>query len=458
MTPGVIPSKRHKLARNIGKMVGEHLLTGKDIRRTLNEERFQAHLHQLIDNRVHEALAKDLGSVPTLIPKRFRAYFKVATRTFKYQLREGVTKYLQSKEFQSVFSLLLNEQLERLGSKEFDSLVSGNDRENIYNFIDSLVNSLLTGKEMELWLASYLGQRICQAGFEGKSLGDHLPETAEKLIFSLLEEQAPQLLTQLSSLLADPNIRERIIQTICQGVDSFVQSLGPLASMVSGFLDMEMVEEKVRSYLDEKEEEIADWLQHPEVQEKFAESLMKQAEIFLAKPISEFLEKIDNDQLQNICSEMAVQLLGVLRSQGVETALSSLFRSSVERKINHGKNSLRETLNEMLGEKLTKDLAGKIIDESLIMLRSDQTGRLFGKFIHSMVDGLLSRPVGIVHDLMPAGIRKGLVDYIVTAANDMLQVEVPGIIDSLNIRQTVTDGALLGFMIGLLNLFVLQAG
>ena len=27
MTPGVIPSKRHELAVNIGEMVGEHLLT-----------------------------------------------------------------------------------------------------------------------------------------------------------------------------------------------------------------------------------------------------------------------------------------------------------------------------------------------------------------------------------------------------------------------------------------------
>ena len=37
MTPGVIPSKRHDLAINIGEMVGTHLLTSKDIGAALSD-------------------------------------------------------------------------------------------------------------------------------------------------------------------------------------------------------------------------------------------------------------------------------------------------------------------------------------------------------------------------------------------------------------------------------------
>ena len=47
MTPGVIPSKRHELAANIGEMVGEHLLTGDEISRALQKECFQEHLQML---------------------------------------------------------------------------------------------------------------------------------------------------------------------------------------------------------------------------------------------------------------------------------------------------------------------------------------------------------------------------------------------------------------------------
>ena len=53
MTPGVIPSKRHQLAINIGEMVGEHLLTGDEISRALQKDGFQEHLHMLIEKVSH---------------------------------------------------------------------------------------------------------------------------------------------------------------------------------------------------------------------------------------------------------------------------------------------------------------------------------------------------------------------------------------------------------------------
>ena len=52
MTPGVIPSKRHELALNIGEMVGEHLLTSDEINRSLKKSGFQDHLYRLIEAKV----------------------------------------------------------------------------------------------------------------------------------------------------------------------------------------------------------------------------------------------------------------------------------------------------------------------------------------------------------------------------------------------------------------------
>ena len=48
MTPGVIPSKRHEFAMNMGEMVGEHLLTSTEIGKALKKDKFQEHLLGLI--------------------------------------------------------------------------------------------------------------------------------------------------------------------------------------------------------------------------------------------------------------------------------------------------------------------------------------------------------------------------------------------------------------------------
>jgi len=106
--------------------------------------------------------------------------------------------------------------------------------------------------------------------------------------------------------------------------------------------------------------------------------------------------------------------------------------------------------------------------------------------VETMLDLVAHQPLGVLARLMPSGVRNGITDYIVLSANRMLLQEVPGLVKSLNISQLVTDkvdsldllkleqlllsimeeqfkyinlfGALLGFLIGCINLFVLQLG
>ena len=101
-----------------------------------------------------------------------------------------------------------------------------------------------------------------------------------------------------------------------------------------------------------------------------------------------------------------------------------------------------------------------------------------------MFDSFLNRPVGVLNTILPPGVRVGINDYAVQTINTILIREVPRLVDSLEIRQIVTDkvdsldllrlerlllsimeeqfkyinlfGALLGFLIGLANLLLLQ--
>ena len=118
----------------------------------------------------------------------------------------------------------------------------------------------------------------------------------------------------------------------------------------------------------------------------------------------------------------------------------------------------------------------------MALLRSQRAARLIDKMMDSVFDGVLRRPVGVLNTILPAGVRAGLADYAVLTCNRILLREVPSIVDSLNIRQIVTAkvdsldllrlerlllsimeeqfkyinlfGALLGFLLGLINLLV----
>ncbi|MFN2355898.1 MAG: DUF445 family protein, partial [Desulfopila sp.] len=105
--------------------------------------------------------------------------------------------------------------------------------------------------------------------------------------------------------------------------------------------------------------------------------------------------------------------------------------------------------------------------------------------IQTLLQDLLARPIGRLSALLPAGVRDGLYQSIQKMASDMLAVEVPGLVESLNLKQIVKEkvdsldlmrlerlllsimeeqfkyinlfGAILGFLIGCLNVVLLAA-
>lgn len=484
MTPGVIPSKRHDLAKNIGEMVGSHLLTSKDIGAALSDQKFQDHLRSLVDARVHDVLQRELGTLYEVIPERFKTYFKVAVRTVKYQIRMGVHQYLKSDDFEKRIVDTVLKQLDEFGKRELNELISQEERQAFYGFIDRLVEDIMASQAAEKWLAEYLKKYFEQSAADGKSIADHLPEPLYNLILDVIRQHSPDILKQLARMLAEPPVRERIIKAVRGGIDNFVDSLGMLGAMAGSFLDMNVLEEKVREYLVENDDKIVEWLQNPEVQERFSTVLIEQTRKFLDTPLSGIIERAGEEQVDAVFTQVSVQIFAILRSQGVKDAMSTMLQDRLEEMLGHGKHSVGRISVQLLDPKAIKSLKLAIAEELVVMLRSQRVRKMLDRMLGSMLDSFLDRPIGILHNILPAGVRTGIVDYSILTINRILIREVPGLVDQLNIRQIVADkvdsldllkleglllsimqeqfkyinlfGALLGFLIGLANLVVLR--
>lgn len=484
MTPGVIPSKRHELALNIGEMVGTHLLTSKDIGTALSEERFQVHLAGLVDTWVGDILKRDLGPVPILVPDRFQKYLKVGVRTVKYQIHTGVHRYIGSDEFARMVSGNLRDQLQALGERPLNSIVSPAERQRLYGFLDTLVRDLLAAPRTEQWLSENLQENFKQAASEGKTVADYLPEQLQDFIVETILQHVPELLRQMSVMLSEPPVQERIIRAVRSGVDDFITSLGPIGAMAGGFLDMNALEKNIRSYLTDKQDDIQAWLENPEVRERFSAVLVEQVRKYMDTPVSSLLENMGDEKLDSICGEIAAQVLAILRTGGVADALTSMLRESFEEMLDQGRMSMGEIGAQFMAEDSRRGLRKTLADEAVAMLRSHRVRRLLDRMLNSMFDELLQRPVGRLNDLLPVGVREGLTGYGVLTINRILIREVPSLVESLNIRRIVTEkvdsldllrlerlllsimeeqfkyinlfGALLGFLIGLANLLLLH--
>ncbi len=485
MTPGVIPSKRADLATNIGEMVGSHLLTSNEISNALTKESFQKTLYTLIESRGEVLLQRDFGSVAEIVHEKYQSYYQVAVHALTDQSQKAIHSFIDSDSFKQILQGAIDEQLDRLLATDLQLFVPGADRETAYRFLEKSLGRMLASPAMEKWVESFVQQKVYGALQQEKSISDILPEAMQNLIVSSIEDQTPQLLKKLSEIISEPEMRDRIVTAVRKGVDSFVEGMGPMAALASGFLTPEVVEAKVREYLEEKEEDIVEWLQNEDVQERVAKALRERSVEMLKTPIVTMVGNDNDEMIEGFCTNLSKQLGALLQEPETTNAFASMIRDNVETHIDGGKLPLGEILFDLLGEDGVARGREWLHQELFAIIGTNKTRKMLNSMVVSLFDNLLALRVGKISRLLPAGVREGIYESLRRMSSKMLAAEVPGLMNSLNIQKIVKDkvnsldlmrlerlllsimeeqfkyinlfGALLGFLIGCLNLLFLNS-
>ncbi len=483
MTPGVIPSKRLDLARNMGEVVGDHLLTDKEIGKGLQHEVFQNHLYSLIQERVEGVLQKDLGNLASTIPPKFKAYFDIGSKTVRYQLKEQIHNFIQSRDFAETVDKAIDSRLELFLEQELSSLISGAERESTYSFIEKNIVRMFASDAMEQWVDDFVHQKVYSTLQQEKSLSDIVPGSLQELFNLMIEKQVPAFLGKIALIVSEPDVRDKIIKGACGGVENFINSLGSMADMVRNFLPMEKVEEKIREYLIDKNDAIVAWLQSEDVQIRVVSILRERSREFSEKPIVSFIRAENEGVIEEFCYQCTRQLLLLVRGEEVSQTLISMFKTNIENHIEAGAMSLRQALTGLFGEQSMASGKGWVKKEIRELLQTQKTMKTIDFLVESLIESLMQKPIGKLANLVPAGVREGWSRTLQKMASTMLENEVPGLVHSLNIRNIVTEkvnsldilkleglllsimeeqfkyinlfGALLGFLIGCLNIVFL---
>lgn len=484
MTPGVIPSKRGDLAINIGEMVGSHLLTSKEISKALEKTSFQKTLYELIESRGEILLQKDLGPVSEIVPEKYQSYYQVAVHAVSDQSQKAIQSFIDSESFEKILDDSIDEQFERLLSTDLQTFLPGQDRETAYRFLEKSLGRMLGSPAMDEWVEAFVQQKVYAALQQEKSLSEIFPGSIQELLVASIESQTPLLLAKLAEIISEPEIRDRIVTGVRMGVDSFIAGMGPMAALASGFLTPEVVEKKVREYLTEKEEDIVTWLQNDEVQTRVSNALRERSLEVLATPLVKMVGDNHDEMVEGFCGHFSRQLSALLQEPETTNAFASMIRDNVETHIDGGKLSLGEVLFDFVGDEGLTRGRSWLKQEVFSILKAEKTRKTLNSMVESLLNNLLGHRVGPLSRLLPAGVREGIYDSLRQMSSNMLAIEVPGLVDSLNIQQIVKEkvnsldlmrlerlllsimeeqfkyinlfGALLGFLIGCLNLFFLN--
>jgi uncharacterized membrane protein YheB (UPF0754 family) len=456
-------------------------LTAQDVSRALNKSTFQQELRVLVTVRVTAILNRDLGPLPSLVPKSFQSYFDAGVRILLWRALKLLHSHLDSDAFAEALARAISANLDDLLHNNLNTFLPEKQRQKVFAFIADTTDSLLARQDVEQWIANYLHQKTQELLSNNASLNDILPEQLPELLLNLIENEAPAILEKITLIAKEPETQARIVTGLTGAIETFIASLGPMAALASSFLSPQLIESKVQAYLNDKGDDIGQWLQNQEMRARLIEILRTKLSNFLAQPVSTLLSGLEPEKVATLRQEVSRQIAQIVRSKQTTALLSGLLHAAFE---NQAEKKLAETLRDIWGEESMATAKEWTSREIVTVLRSNKVKRILDSTITKLVnEKLLTRPIGTLAQFLPKAVQTGFVDYLLQLTYDLLTKEVPGLVNSLNIEKVVTQkvdsldllhleglllgimeeqfkyinifGGFLGFIIGLLNLVFL---
>ncbi len=482
MTPGIIPAKRGELAARMGEMVGSHLLTPADVVRALEQVAFRRELKLAVEEKLGNFLDRDLGTTVSLVPRSFQPRFAEIAEAAGEKLAAIIISYLHTPEFAVRLHGFLRGQVDALLAADLERCLSPQQYDAVRSHADTLLNGYLGSANLAGAVGRFVDEKTARWLRSERPLRELLPEDLVAILLDQLEKEVPPLLEKFGGMLYDPDFRQRLIVKIRQGIETFLDSLGGLAGLLSGFINLDKVYARIPDTLDQVSEEVARWLKEEKTRAQIAGLIRERVEGFLERPLADYVEKLPFEKVDGVRQFLRDRAVALLQSRKTAETLLGLAERGVQSIRNRSFGSL---LDAVLPEKGRERSVAALEERILSLARSEEVASGIREVVARQVHHLLNeRPLGRLSARLPADVNEELEELLFQQLVEVLKKEVPMLVDALNVRQMVEAkvnsldlleveglllgvmqeqfryinlfGALLGFLIGLINLLVLQ--
>ncbi len=486
MTPGVIPAKRYELAENMGKMVSDHLLTAAEISRAIDQDSVRNQVFQTIEREGEKLAEKDLGTLQSLFSHEFAPYYELGVQYIQFKGTQKIMDYLRSSEFEKLLSEKLDELAGIFFNRELSSILNEEQQNKLIDKLEQNISdklySFLVSEDFQGLLADQLKNKIGITLVNQKTLDDILSDSAKTILVNLVKAQTEPLLSGFSSLVRDKEVRQKIVDGACEGVEHFIASMGPMAAMVSNFVSIDMVREKIEEYLDEKEEDITAWFKSEELVKRVEHILDGQLAKLFSTPLVKLFSKADPEKINELGDTLAGYICNQLADKGFTSKLSSSLCTPLVLQIKEDP-SIGSVLGKALGEENLYTIIDSLKKSLLNILQGESTKEFIEPVVEKLFGSILDKKIGRLSRIINVKMRQDIYKSLHGKTLDILKKEVPQVTNALNLQQIISSkinsldllkleglllsimeeqfkyinlfGALLGFILGCINLVFL---
>lgn len=431
---GAIPKNRARLARSIGRTVGERLLTPEDLAERLSAPAVRQAFDDAMARILADALDRDRGPIredlkPDLVRTLDEAVGAMAPR-----LAARVAAYARSAEFERLVVGWVERLRCEVQDRPLAAALTGERRAALRDTVERWVSRLAEDDDLERALRGFVARQLDRMAHDEEPLLDRLPPGIVGALEQAITDYLPLALERLSEVLADPEARALVEGALRQAFDHSVRDLLLHERLLARLVVTDRtIERLVDGFEREGFDRFAESLTEPRLKAQVTRAVNDAVVNFLRLSLAERFRRFAPDKRDALSRTLGDWLVRVARDAATRGAIARTVDGLLEA-------AERRTWGDVLGVVPPERLAEAAGDA----LAGDAGRRWVEESVTQVAERLLARPIGRPAEWLGADTTSAIRAGLTSATWLWMQDQIPRVVEQIRVPEMV-EQKVLGF-------------
>lgn len=431
---GAIPKNKERLARTIGRTVGQRLITPDDLAEHLSSPKLQEAFDRALGSAISGVLEQERGSLREELPRPLLTEIQATFDTLAPAVAEKIHSFSQSEDFRRAVADFIEQARGHLSDRTIGEILTKDRRKALREAADGWVAEVVSNPEFEDAIGGWLDRQIVRMANDHTPLLDRLPEALVAAVERAIAGYLPEALERLGNALSNDDTRGRIQAALHDQFQRFANDLLLHERIVAKLV---VTEKTISRMLDTFErngaDKITELLEHPEMKEEIARSVTGAISSFLKWPMSHHVDHLGHERVNSLKESAQENIVLALRDANTRAYAIDKLDETI-------RNFENKTWGEILGH-LPPDKAAELASEAAASprVRSWIQDALRGAF-----DSILDRPLGKPANWLDENTIGGVRNRLSPALWQWTQTQVPKLVEQIDVESMVEE-KVLGF-------------
>lgn len=426
---GAIPKNKARMAKTIGKTVGQRLITPGDMAKHLGSQDLMDAFAGTLRKLISSVLEQERGSLRDEMTPAFTAEIERALHAISPTIAVKVQSFVGSEEFKKTVAGFIDKARADLADHSVGEILTESRRNAIRETAEQWVEELVSTEDFENAISGWLDRQLVNFANDHTPLLERLPPGLVAAVEGAIAGYLPEALDKLGEALSNKKTRARIQATLHDLFKKFVEDLMFHERIVARLV---VTEKTISRMLDTFEktgaDKVAALLEQPEMREEIARSVNQAINNFLRRPLSHHIDYLGPERVIGIKDTVQDNIVAGLRDLGTRAYAIDRLDQSLRGLENKTWGELLDHLPPEQAASLASDAAS-----------SDRVREWLEDAIKGAVTGLLDKPIGKPKDWVDEKMVERITERMYPVLWKWIQDQVPKIVSQIDVESMVEE-------------------